>query len=98
MPIDNPKVVPLMNNLYRHEWRLFHNFFLPSVKLIEKERIGSKTIKKHDKPKTPYQRIMESEYIPQNTKDALTKQLELLNPFELRNIIEMKLKKITRLR
>jgi len=41
---------------------------------------------------------MESEYIPQNTKDALTKQLELLNPFELRNIIEMKLKKITRLR
>ena len=96
--LDNPKVVLLMNNLYRNEWRLFHNFFLPSVKLIEKERIGSKTIKKHDKPKTPYQRIMESEYIPQNTKDALTKQLELLNPFELRNIIEMKLKKITRLR
>jgi hypothetical protein len=96
--LDNPKVVPLMNNLYRNEWRLFHNFFLPSVKLIEKERIGSKTIKKHDQPKTPYQRIMESEYIPQNTKDALTKQLELLNPFELRNIIEMKLKKITRLR
>ena len=96
--LDHPKVVPLMNHLYRNEWRLFHNFFLPSVKLIEKERIGSKTIKKHDKPKSPYQRIMESEYIPQNTKDALTKQLELLNPFELRNIIEMKLKKITRLR
>lgn len=96
--LDNPKVVPLMNHLYRNEWRLFHNFFLPSVKLIEKERIGSKTIKKHDSPKTPYQRIMESEYIPQTTKDTLTKQLELLNPFELRNIIEMKLKKITRLR
>jgi hypothetical protein len=37
--LDNPKVVPLMNNLYRNEWRLFHNFFLSSVKLIEKERI-----------------------------------------------------------
>jgi len=96
--LDNPKVVPLMNNLYRNEWRLFHNFFLPSVKLIEKERSGSNTIKKHDKPKTPYQRIMESQYIPKNTKDALTKQLELLNPFELRNIMEIKLKKITRLR
>jgi len=41
---------------------------------------------------------MESKYIPKSTKEALTKQLELLNPFELKNIIEMKLKKITRLR
>ncbi|HOZ62652.1 MAG TPA: hypothetical protein PK914_11075 [Smithellaceae bacterium] len=96
--LDNPKVVPLMNNLYCNEWRLFHNFFLPSVKLIEKERKGSKTIKKHDSPKTPYQRIMESPYIPQTTKDALTKQLESLNPFELNNIMQMKLKKITNLR
>ncbi len=96
--LGNPKVVPLMNNLYRNEWRLFHNFFLPSVKLIEKERSGSKTIKKHDDPKTPYQRIMESDLIPQATKDALTKQLDHLNPFELKTIMEMKLKKITQLR
>ena len=87
-----------MNNLYRNEWRLFHNFFLPSVKLIEKERIGSKTIKKHDQPKTPYQRIMESNNIDKEVKLSLTKQLELLNPFELNNIMQMKLKKITRLR
>jgi len=87
-----------MNNLYRNEWRNFHNFFLPSVKLIEKERIGSKTIKKHDVPKTPYQRIMESKYVDEAVKLSLTKQLELLNPFELNNIMQMKLKKITRLR
>ena len=96
--LDNPKVVKLMNNLYRNEWRFFQNFFLPSVKLIEKERIGSKTFKKHDSPKTPYQRIMESKEIPESTKDALTKQLAPLNPFELKNIIELKIKKITRLR
>ena len=96
--LDNPRVVPLLNNLYRNEWRLFHNFFLPSVKLIEKERIGSKTIKKHDSPKTPYQRIMESKHIHKEIKLALTKQLELLNPFELNNLVQLKLKKITRLR
>ena len=96
--LDNPKVVPLMNNLYRNEWRYFHNFFLPSVKLMEKERIGSKTIKKHDMPKTPYQRIMESKHVNITIKLSLTKQLELLNPFELNNILQMKLKKITRLR
>jgi hypothetical protein len=64
----------------------------------EKERIGSKTIKKHDVPKTPYQRIMESKYVDEAVKLSLTKQLELLNPFELNNIMQMKLKKITRLR
>ena len=96
--LDNPKAVPLMNNLYRNEWRLFHNFFLPSVKLIEKERIGSKTIKKHDSPKTPYQRILESKHVDKEIKLSLAKQLELLNPFELNNILQMKLKKITRLR
>ncbi|MDI6742401.1 MAG: hypothetical protein QMD11_06625, partial [Smithella sp.] len=66
--------------------------------LIEKDRICSKTIKKHVQPKTPPQKIMESQYIQQKTNDALTKQLELINPFELRNIMEIKLKKITWLR
>jgi hypothetical protein len=36
----------MLNNLYTREWRLFHNFFCPSVKLIAKERIGSKTVTK----------------------------------------------------
>jgi hypothetical protein len=54
---------------------------------MEKERIGSLTIKKHDAPKTPYQRIMESKYVDKDVKISLTKQLELLNPFELNNIM-----------
>jgi len=54
--LGDPQVVPLLNKLYKHEWRLFHNFFCPSMKLLSKERIGSKTIKRHSSPKTPYQR------------------------------------------
>jgi len=92
--LDNPKVVPLLNNLYPHEWRLFLNFYCPSVKLLHKERIGSKTIKHHDSPKTPLQRILDSPSIPQQTKNTLSKQLEKLNPFVLRNAIEEKLKLI----
>jgi hypothetical protein len=92
--LDNPKVVPLLNNLYTQEWRLFLNFFCPSVKLIGKERIGSKTIKRHDNPKTPLQRILESPSIPKQTKISLSKQLEKLNPFVLRKTIEEKLKLI----
>jgi hypothetical protein len=40
--LDNSKVIPLLNNLYTQEWRSFLNFFLPSVKLLDKEKIALK--------------------------------------------------------
>jgi hypothetical protein len=92
--LNNPRVVPLLNNLYNNEWRLFHNFFCPSVKLVAKERIGSKTIKRHDSPKTPYQRTIDPPYIHESIKHSLSKQLEKLNPFLLRKTMDKKLKKI----
>jgi len=92
--LDNSKIVPLLNDLYTQEWRLFHNFFLPSVKLVAKERIASKTIRRYDLPKTPYQRIMESSLVTPAIKRALTAQFKTMNPFQLRSAIEMKLKKI----
>jgi hypothetical protein len=91
---DNPEVVSLLNNLYTKEWKLFHNFFCPSVKLLAKERIGSKTIKHYDSPKTPSQRILESPHISPQTKQSLIKQFATLNPFMLRKTMEEKTKKI----
>jgi hypothetical protein len=92
--LDDPCVVELLNDLYRSEWRLFHNFFCPSVKLVEKERVGSKTIKHHDCPKTPYQRIMESPLVSGPEKQRLTRQFTGLNPFSLRRAMETKLQRI----
>jgi hypothetical protein len=92
--LDNPQTVPLLNDLYTQEWRLFHNFFCPSTKLLQKERIGSKTLKHHDSPKTPYQRIIQSPQISPQIKQTLAKQLESLNPFMLRKTMDEKLKKI----
>jgi len=92
--LDNHNLVPLLNNLYKHEWRLFHNFFCPSVKLIAKERSKSKIIKSHDFPKTPYQRIIASTHVSDSVKTSLSKQLENLNPFLLRKGMEKKLKTI----
>lgn len=96
---DNPKIVDLLNDLYKNEWRLYHNFFLPSVKLIEKERLRSKLIKKHDQPKTPYQRILEADPadVSNHAKHILTQQFEPLNPFELKKIISRKIEKILQL-
>jgi hypothetical protein len=94
--LDDPEVVILMNELYRSEWRYFHNFFMPSVKLLSKNRVGSRTIKKHDDPKTPYQRILESEFIDKAVKLKLKSRFLGLNPFNLRKSIEQKLAKILR--
>jgi hypothetical protein len=76
------------------EWRLFHNFFCPSVKLIEKKLIASKTIKRYDKPKTPYQRLLESSYVKASVKEKLKEQCYMLNPFTLRKTIDKKVKQI----
>ena len=80
--IDNPKAVGLLNDLYKNEWNLFYNFFIPSFKLIDKQRIRSKVIKKYDDPKTPYQRVLESNFISDETKRQLKQIYKTLNPFE----------------
>ena len=92
--LDNPKAVPLMNQLYKSEWRLYLNFFLPSFKLMEKKRVASKTIKKYDTPKTPYERVLASPHIPASIKRSLKEQFDTLNPFRLRKAMEKKLEKI----
>lgn len=92
--LDNPKVVPLMNELYKTEWRLYHNFFCPSMKLVSKKMVASKTIKCYDTPKTPFQRVLESKKVPIYIKRPLKEQFETLNPFQLKKAIEKKLKKI----
>jgi hypothetical protein len=91
---DFPELVPLMNDLYRNEWRLFFNFFIPSVKLLSKQRVGSKIIKKHDKPKTPYQRVLEHPDIDEAIKNKLKEQSKTLNPFYLRKQMNIKIKRI----
>ena len=91
---DNPDVRALINDLYKNEWRLYHNFFQPSTKLVSKIRVGSTIVKKHDKPKTPYKRLIESKFIDSETKNMLKAQYKTLNPFELKKAIEKRLKPI----
>lgn len=92
--LDKPEVIDLMNDLYENEWRLFHNFYCPSVKLLSKRRVGSKVIKKHDKPKTPYQRVLESRHVSDYTRRGLQHIFENTNPFHLRRRIDERLRRI----
>ncbi len=73
----------IMNELYT-VLRLYTNFFLPSMKLMEKTRIGSRVRKKYDKPRTPYKRILNSNGVSDEVKEKLTKTYETLNPLLLK--------------
>jgi hypothetical protein len=84
-------VVELMNDLYKNEISLMNNYFLPNTKLIEKQRVESKILKKHDKPATPYQRLMKSKHISDLRKNELTEIYKSLNPFALKKTIKKKL-------
>jgi len=91
------ELVDLLNDLYDNEWRLYLNFFLPSVKLIAKSRIGSKTKKKYDPPKTPFQRVIESPFVSEEQKDNLSALYRTLNPFELQTKVRRKITQIQKL-
>lgn len=54
---DSIEALQMMNALYAGELRIWMNYFQSSVKLIGKERIGSRVRKHYDAPKTPYQRL-----------------------------------------
>jgi hypothetical protein len=53
------------------------------MKLQSKERLGSKVKKSYDTARTPYQRVLESEQVIQESKDRLQTQYRTLNPVAL---------------
>jgi hypothetical protein len=92
---DRQELTSLLNDLYTSQaWRGLLNFFLPSVKLQEKSRQGAKIIRKHDSPKTPLQRVLQSPHVSEQTKQKLREQFQRLNPFELQQQIREKIKPI----
>jgi transposase InsO family protein len=90
--LEHPELVELMNDVYRHEWRRLQNHFLPNAKLIEKQKLGSKYRRRYEKPKTPYQRLLESSDLSETAKVILRAEHAQLNPFHLREELERKLR------
>ena len=91
---DTKGELEVLNDLYRDELRLYKNFFQPVIKLISKERIGGKVHRNYDDPKTPYQRVMESQGVEEKLKQELMKAYISLNPAQLKRAIDDKLNKL----
>ena len=92
--LEKFEMVEMLNDLYRNEMNYFLNFFISSSKLLTKQRIGSKIKKIHQSPKTPFEKIWESDFIDESIKMKLYKLSKTLNPFELNRIIKQKIKRI----
>jgi len=95
---DKKEQLDLFNDLYRKEWRLYLNFFQPSMKL--KERVKNmqtgKSKKKYHKAETPYQRVMEHPKTSQKNKDMLLSIYKQLNPIKLQAQIKYKIELLQR--
>jgi hypothetical protein len=77
----------LLNQLYE-VLDLYTNFFQPSIKLKSKERHGARVTKKYHAARTPYQRLLDSRFIKEETKQQLRARYRTLNPAQLKRQIE----------
>ena len=84
---DNEQQLGWLNQLYEL-LDLYNNFFQPSMKLQSKERHGASVKKTYDKAQTPYQRLLNSSFISEETKAQLRARYHLLNPALLKRKIE----------
>lgn len=93
---DSEEALLAMNDLYRNELKLFQNLFLPSQKLIKKLRIGSRYIRKYDRPQTPLQRLIacKSKNIDKSKLAYFIHLSNSLDPLMLSCVIDHKINRI----
>jgi transposase InsO family protein len=91
---DSKEALEAMNDLYRNDLRILQNLFLPSMKLLEKTRVGSKLKRHYDKPQTPLERLLNCPQADPAKIQQLKNLRDRTNPFELAKWIEQKVERI----
>ena len=94
---DTPAAVAALNALYRHELRLFQNLFLPSVKLVGKERVGARLRRRYDAPRTPLDRVQACPEADPGGGRVVLALRDQLDPFALSQAIDRKIERLVAL-
>ncbi len=89
--LEHPELVELMNSIYENEARLLRNFFSPSFKLKEKQKLGSRYKRSYEKPETPAERLLKMN-ISEDVKNKIRELQTELNPIRLAEELERKLR------
>lgn len=93
--LETTEELALLGSLY-DDLRLYVNYFQPVLKLIGKERVEGKTIKRYDEAATPFRRVL-AEELPIEAKAVVLQQYLVLNPVSLRKSIDQKVAKLWKL-
>jgi hypothetical protein len=91
---DTPAAQAAIHRLYRGELRLLQNLFLPSVKLLRKERVGARVRRRYDAPRTPLDRVLACSELRPPVAAQLQRLRERLDPFALARTIDQQLERI----
>ena len=94
---DSDPALTAINALYE-DLRLLQNLCLPSVKLIEKTRVGARIRRRYDAPRTPLERVEACAAAADPEKLRALRHLRArLNPFVLAQRIDRQLADVYRL-
>lgn len=95
---DRPECVWILNELY-DVLEDYINFFIPSVKCIEKIRVShSRTKRRYDTATTAYQRVLSRDDITEEIKEKLREKYATLNPKILKQKCDRILAKLAKIR
>jgi hypothetical protein len=96
--LEDPQLVEPISALYRDVWAPWQNFFLPCLKLEQKWREGSHWRKRYEPPRTAYERLCAPGILRPKQRGQLRERYDSLNPFDLKDKLEQRLKRILQLK
>lgn len=91
--IDDAECVEELNRVLC-QWSLWKNLYSPVMKLISRTRVGSRYIKRYDRPRTPAQRVLEQSGVPKHKKQEIRKLLAASDCFTLKDKVDQALRRI----
>jgi len=94
---EGARAAQLLNALYAKYWSPFRNFFCPVMKHLRTETIGSRKRRVYDQPATPFERLKACPQADPEQIARLEKVFAVLDPFELKQTVETKLRALLRL-
>ncbi len=82
--------------VYKHLCPLL-NYFYASVKLVKKIRTGPRVKKVYEAPKPPYQRLLDSPDVPEETKAELRRRAGQLHIVKQKRLVDEAIAKLLRI-
>ncbi|CAN5823237.1 hypothetical protein BH24ACT3_BH24ACT3_00350 [soil metagenome] len=84
---DTPAELRLLNEIWDLDQQ-FTNLLCTQQKLISRQRVGAKVIKRHDPARTPHQRALTAGVLSPARKAALTRVRNTIRPGQLQRHID----------